>query len=54
MIACLTPLDDFIDENISTLSYASKASHISNVPTINQDPKLKLINDQRKTIDRLQ
>lgn len=43
MIACVTPLDDFADENISTLNYASLASHISNLPTINQDPKLKLI-----------
>jgi hypothetical protein len=35
MIACVTPLDDFIDENFSTLNYASQASHISNVPIIN-------------------
>ena len=53
MVACLTPLNDYLDENISTLSYASKASHISNIPIINQDPKLKLINDQRHTIERL-
>lgn len=45
MIACITPSDDYVDENLSTLNYASRASHISNLPTINQDPKLKLIND---------
>ncbi|CDW90813.1 kinesin motor domain containing protein [Stylonychia lemnae] len=54
MIACITPLDDYLDENISTLNYASRASHISNVPTINQDPKLKLINEQKRMIERLQ
>lgn len=54
MIACITPLDDFVDENITTLNYASRASHISNAPTINQDPKLKLINDQKRMIERLQ
>jgi kinesin family protein 4/21/27 len=53
MIACLTPLDEFIDENLSTLNYASKASHISNIPTINEDPKLKLIKEQKKMIERL-
>ena len=53
MLACITPLDEYIEENLSTLKYASRASHISNVPTINQDPKLKLINEQRKTIEKL-
>lgn len=30
MIACLHPSERFIDENVSTLTYASKASLISN------------------------
>jgi hypothetical protein len=50
MIACLTPLDAFTDENLSTLNYASRASNISNIPVINQDPRLKLIQEQKKTI----
>lgn len=43
MIACLSPLDMFIDENISTLNYAAKAKLIKNVPTINIDPKIQTI-----------
>eukprot|EP00347_Sterkiella_histriomuscorum_P020722 403336729 len=54
MIACITPLDDYIDENVSTLNYASRAQNISNVPMINQDPKLKLIQEQKRMIERLQ
>ena len=30
MIACLSPSDEFLEENLSTLSCASKASYISN------------------------
>lgn len=54
MIACLSPLDDFLDENMSTLNYASRAYNISNLPIINQDPRLKIIQEQKKTIERLQ
>lgn len=39
MIACLSPNDLFLDENISTLTYATKASKIKNEPTINRDPQ---------------
>ena len=35
MIACITPLDDYVDENLSTLNYASRTSQISNIPVIN-------------------
>jgi hypothetical protein len=34
----------FVDENISTLNYASQASNIKNDPIRNEDPKIKLIN----------
>ena len=44
-IACLSPSDRYLDENISTLKYASKASQISNIPVKNVDPKLLLISD---------
>lgn len=43
MIACITPNDRFIDENMSTIMYAAKASKISNKPMKNDDPKSKLI-----------
>jgi len=45
MIACLSPSDRYLEENLSTLEYASRASQISNIPTKNIDPKLSLLND---------
>ena len=47
MIACLHPSDKFFDENISTLTYASKAAQISNTPVRNDDPKNKLIEEMK-------
>ncbi|CAI2381549.1 unnamed protein product [Moneuplotes crassus] len=41
MIACIAPCDLYIDDNINTLVYASKAQVISNIPKINEDPKMK-------------
>jgi hypothetical protein len=43
MIACLNPCDQHIEENLSTLNYAARASFISNKPVKNTDPKLRLI-----------
>jgi len=54
MIACLSPSDRYLDENISTLQYASKASQISNIPTKNIDPKLFVLNEQKKKISDLE
>jgi hypothetical protein len=45
MIACIAPSDRFFDENVITLSYATRASNISNAPTKNIDPKIKEIQD---------
>jgi len=44
-LACLSPSDRYLEENISTLNYAAKASLISNIPTKNIDPKILLINE---------
>lgn len=41
MIACLSPSNNYIEENISTLNYATKASFISNIPQKNEDPKMR-------------
>jgi hypothetical protein len=49
MIACLNPCDAFIEENLSTLQYAAKASYISNKPVINEDPRNKMIEDLKKS-----
>lgn len=50
MIACLSPSDMYLEENISTLNYATKASFISNEPVKNEDPKMKLINDLKEKV----
>lgn len=47
MIACLCPCDQFYEENLSTLAYATKASCIANDPVKNLDPKSKLVNELR-------
>jgi predicted Zn-ribbon and HTH transcriptional regulator len=53
MIACLSPLDYFADENISTLNYATRAQRINNIPKMNIDPKVKQLMEQKKIIERL-
>ena len=54
MIACLPPSDRYLDENISTLTYATKASYISNEPNKNEDPRMKIIHELRKKINALE
>lgn len=53
MIACINPNDQFIEENISTLTYATKASFITNQPVINDDPRNKIINQLKKQVKQL-
>ena len=53
MIACINPNDAFLDENISTLTYATKASYITNQPVINDDPRSKQIAELKKQIKDL-
>ena len=50
MISCLAPNDKFLEENISTLNYATKAAYIANQPIKNQDPRLRLINNLRVSL----
>ena len=54
MIAWLHPSDKYIDENISTLTYATKASFISNEPSKNEDPRIRIIHDLRRKIISLE
>lgn len=54
MIACLSPSDSFVEENLSTLAYATKASFISNEPVKNEDPKMKLITELKQKVVTLQ
>ena len=49
-VACLSPSDRYFEENLSTLNYAAQASQISNIPTKNIDPKLAIMNDQKRKI----
>ena len=53
MIACLNPCDMHIEENLSTLTYASKASYISNKPIKNEDPKLRQIEELKLRVAHL-
>jgi len=53
MIACISPSSMFHTENVSTLSYASKASCISNKPIKNHDPKNKAIKELKKEVHGL-
>ena len=54
MIACLSPGNSFIQENMSTMRYASLASRIRNYAVINVDPTHRLITKLKKTVARLQ
>lgn len=42
-----------IEENLSTLTYASKASYISNKPIKNEDPKLRQIEELKLRVAHL-
>lgn len=53
MIACLNPCDLHIEENLSTLTYASKASYISNKPVKGEDPKLRQIEELKARVAAL-
>lgn len=53
MIACISPVDGYIDENISTLEYATKAGFISNEPIKNVDPKTRVIKELKREVKRL-
>ena len=54
MIACLSPSDRYYDENISTLQYAARASQINNVPTKNIDPRMLIMDGQKRKISDLE
>lgn len=54
MIACVCPSDNYADENISTLTYATKASYIANDPKRNDDPKMQLIAELKEKIAKLE
>lgn len=53
MIACVSPHDSFLDENISTLTYATKATMIINKPMVNDDPSMKQIEELRNQVKAL-
>lgn len=50
MISCLTPNDKYVEENKSTLNYASRASHIANKPVKNDDPQSKLVETLKRQV----
>jgi hypothetical protein len=50
MIACLCPNDAFFEENLSTLTYVTKASFITNRPTLNLDANSKTIVELKRQL----
>eukprot|EP00232_Nephroselmis_pyriformis_P030151 CAMPEP_0182852836 /NCGR_PEP_ID=MMETSP0034_2-20130328/379_1 /TAXON_ID=156128 /ORGANISM="Nephroselmis pyriformis, Strain CCMP717" /LENGTH=412 /DNA_ID=CAMNT_0024983575 /DNA_START=265 /DNA_END=1504 /DNA_ORIENTATION=+ len=53
IVCCFSPSDEFAEENASTLEFASRARSVRNLMVKNDDPKSRLIREQRETIDRL-
>lgn len=53
MIAAISPAECNYGETLSTLRYAHRAKSIINMPTINEDPNVKLIRELRSEIERL-
>jgi kinesin family protein 4/21/27 len=47
MIACLSPSDTHVAENLNTLTYASKAQSIVNTPVLNLDSRSQLVESLR-------
>lgn len=43
MVACIAPLDAYLEESLSTMQYAAMASSIVNEPVKNEDSRGKLI-----------
>ena len=50
MLACCSPSDAYLDENASTLEYASTAKRIANRPVMNEDANTKLIRKLKEQI----
>ena len=50
MVVCISPADDFVDESISSLEYAAKATAIVNAPALNVDPRERLIQSLRERV----
>jgi kinesin family protein 4/21/27 len=47
MIACLAPCDEYLEENVSTLTYATKAAVITSTPKQNPDHRFRLLSEIR-------
>lgn len=54
MIACLSPIDRFLEENVSTLNYAARASLISNAPMKNVDQNVVQLQQTKNKIQDLE
>ncbi|KAH8607418.1 Microtubule binding Kinesin motor domain [Trypanosoma vivax] len=54
MLACISPSDMYIEETVSTLTYASKARKITNVPFVYEDPMCELVKKLRMDIATLE
>ena len=50
MIACLNPCDEYFEENLSSLEYASRAKQITNHIIVNEDPKTRMIRELQEQV----
>lgn len=53
MIACVSPSSAYVEETLSTLSYASRTMNIKNKPIIQMDAKEQIIHNLRREIHLL-
>lgn len=53
MVACVSPSDRYVEETVSTLLFAGRASNIENVPHVNEDPVTALVRQLREEIRQL-
>jgi len=53
MIACISPSNQYAEETLSTLSYASRAMNIKNKPVVQMDPKEMIIFNLKREIQFL-
>ncbi len=48
MIACINPSAVYLDETLSTLSYATRTMNIKNKPILQVDPKAQIVLDLQR------
>ncbi|KAJ9522033.1 hypothetical protein QJQ45_005071 [Haematococcus lacustris] len=50
LVACVSPADWAVEDNLSTLEYAARAKKVTNLVAVNEDPKSRLIRELRAEV----